>query len=84
MLFSPIRHTTTTYHIRILSDFFYVWLKSARWLISIQNSFQHPLTPKRNEIVAYSHGTGGFEKVCLQSDSLRSRSRCLFKKSTVS
>ena len=44
-----------------LSDFFYVWLK--RTLGSIYPElFSTPLTPKRNEIVAYSHGPGGFEE----------------------
>ena len=44
-----------------LSDFFYVWLK--RTLGDIHPElFSTPLTPKRNEIVAYSHGPGGFEE----------------------
>ena len=44
-----------------LSDFFYVWLK--RTLGNIHPElFSTPLTPKRNEIVAYSHGPGGFEE----------------------
>ena len=44
-----------------LSDFFYVWLK--RTLADVYPElFSTPLTPKRNEIVAYSHGTGGFEE----------------------
>ena len=44
-----------------LSDFFYVWLK--RTLGDLYPElFATPLTPKRNEIVAYSHGTGGFEE----------------------
>ena len=44
-----------------LSDFFYVWLK--RTLGDIYPElFSTPLTPKRNEIVAYSHGPGGFEE----------------------
>ena len=43
-----------------LSDFFYVWLK--RTLADVYPElFSTPLTPKRNEIVAYSHGAGGFE-----------------------
>ncbi len=42
-----------------LSDFFYVWLK--RTLGSVDpDLFSTPLTPKNNEIVAYSHGPGGF------------------------
>ena len=44
-----------------LSDFFYVWLK--RTLGDVHPElFATPLTPKRNEIVAYSHGPGGFEE----------------------
>ena len=44
-----------------LSDFFYVWLK--RMLADVYPElFSTPLTPKRNEIVAYSHGAGGFEE----------------------
>ena len=44
-----------------LSDFFYVWLK--RTVSELYPElFSTPLTPKRNEIVAYSHGTGGFEE----------------------
>ncbi len=44
-----------------LSDFFYVWLK--RTLGDVYPElFSTPLTPKRNEIVAYSHGLGGFEE----------------------
>ena len=44
-----------------LSDFFYVWLK--RILADVYpDLFSTPLTPKRNEIVAYSHGPGGFEE----------------------
>lgn len=44
-----------------LSDFFYVWLK--RTLGDVYPElFSTPLTPKRNEIVAYSHGPGGFEE----------------------
>jgi adenine-specific DNA methylase len=43
-----------------LSDFFYVWLK--RMLgDSYQDLFATPLTPKSEEIVAYSHHDGGFE-----------------------
>ena len=44
-----------------LSDFFYVWLK--RILGDFYpNLFATPLTPKSEEIVAYSHGKGGFEE----------------------
>ena len=44
-----------------LSDFFYVWLK--RTLGDVYPElFSTPLTPKKNEIVAYSHGAGGFEE----------------------
>ena len=44
-----------------LSDFFYVWLK--RTLGDLYpDLFSTPLTPKKNEIVAYSHGPGGFEE----------------------
>ncbi|MBW2084032.1 MAG: DUF1156 domain-containing protein, partial [Deltaproteobacteria bacterium] len=43
-----------------LSDFFYVWLK--RILADVYpDLFSTPLTPKKSEIVAYSHGEGGFE-----------------------
>ena len=44
-----------------LSDFFYVWLK--RTLGDIYPEyFSTPLTPKKNEIVAYSHGAGGLKE----------------------
>ena len=44
-----------------LSDFFYVWLN--RTLADVYPElFSTPLTPKRNEIVVYSHGPGGFEE----------------------
>ena len=44
-----------------LSDFFYVWLK--RILVDVYPElFSTPLTPKRNEVVAYSHGPGGFKE----------------------
>lgn len=44
-----------------LSDFFYVWLK--RTLGNLYPElFSTPLTPKKNEIVAYSHGPGGFDE----------------------
>lgn len=44
-----------------LSDFFYVWLK--RTLGDFYPElFSTPLTPKKNEIVAYSNGTGGFDE----------------------
>ena len=44
-----------------LSDFFYVWLK--RILADVYPElFSTPLTPKRNEIVVYSHGKGGYEE----------------------
>ena len=43
-----------------LSDFFYVWLK--RILGDLYPElFSTPLTPKKNEIVAYSNGPGGWE-----------------------
>ena len=61
MPFSPIHHITITYHIRISLTFFYVWLK--RTLGDVYPElFSTPLTPKGNEIVAYSHGIGGFEE----------------------
>jgi len=44
-----------------LSDFFYVWLKRVLGDI-YPDLFSTPLTPKRDEIVAYSHGPGGFEE----------------------
>ena len=44
-----------------LSDFFYVWLK--RTIGSqIPDMFSTPLTPKTSEIVAYSHGQGGYKQ----------------------
>lgn len=43
-----------------LSDFFYVWLKRTIG-DSYPDLFATPLTPKSEEIVAYSHGEGGFE-----------------------
>ena len=44
-----------------LSDFFYVWLK--RTIGSqIPDLFSTPLTPKTNEIVAYSNGPGGYKE----------------------
>ena len=44
-----------------LSDFFYVWLKRILGHL-YPEFFSTPLTPKRNEIVAYSRGAGGFEE----------------------
>jgi adenine-specific DNA methylase len=44
-----------------LSDFFYVWLKRAIGDL-YPDIFATPLTPKSEEIVAYSHGRGGFEE----------------------
>lgn len=43
-----------------LSDFFYVWLKRSLGA-TYQELFSTPLTPKKNEIVAYSNGPGGWE-----------------------
>lgn len=43
-----------------LSDFFYVWLKRTVGHL-FPDLFSTPLTPKSNEIVAYSNGEGGFE-----------------------
>jgi len=44
-----------------LSDFFYIWLK--RSLSNVYPElFSTPLTPKKNEIVAYSNGPGGWEQ----------------------
>ncbi|MGC8893119.1 MAG: DUF1156 domain-containing protein [Candidatus Saccharicenans sp.] len=43
-----------------LSDFFYVWLKRSLGDL-YPELFTTPLTPKRDEIVAYSHNKGGFE-----------------------
>jgi putative DNA methylase len=43
-----------------LSDYFYVWLKRAVGDL-YPDLFSTPLTPKRDEIVAYSNGPGGFE-----------------------
>jgi len=44
-----------------LSDFFYVWLKRTIGDLC-PDLFATPLTPKSEEIVAYSHGKGGFEE----------------------
>jgi len=44
-----------------LSDFFYVWLKRTIGDL-YPDLFATPLTPKSEEIVAYSHGRGGFEE----------------------
>lgn len=44
-----------------LSDFFYVWLKRTLGHL-YPELFSTPLTPKKNEIVAYSNGPGGFEE----------------------
>ena len=44
-----------------LSDYFYVWLKRALSNL-YPELFSTPLTPKKNEIVAYAHGGGGFEE----------------------
>ncbi len=43
-----------------LSDFFYVWLKRSIGDL-YPELFATPLTPKSNEIVAYSHQEGGYE-----------------------
>lgn len=43
-----------------LSDFFYVWLKRSVGDL-YPELFATPLTPKSQEIVAYSHNDGGFE-----------------------
>ncbi len=43
-----------------LSDFFYVWLKRLIGQM-YPELFVTPLSPKESEIVAYSHGEGGFE-----------------------
>ncbi len=43
-----------------LSDFFYVWLKRTVGHL-YPDLFSTPLTPKKNEIVAYSHKEGGLE-----------------------
>ena len=44
-----------------LSDFFYVWLKRTVGDL-YPELFATPLTPKSEEIVAYTHGEGGFEE----------------------
>ncbi|MFH0774786.1 MAG: DUF1156 domain-containing protein [bacterium] len=44
-----------------LSDFFYVWLKRTVGDL-YPELFSTPLTPKKNEIVAYSNGPGGWEE----------------------
>src|SRR3990172_2306348 len=43
-----------------LSDFFYVWLKRTIGDL-YRDLFATPLTPKSEEIVAYSHGEGKYE-----------------------
>ena len=43
-----------------LSDFFYVWLKKTVGA-KFPDLFSTPLTPKSDEIVAYSNGPGGYE-----------------------
>ncbi len=43
-----------------LSDFFYVWLKRSIGYL-YPDLFSTPLTPKANEIVAYSRGESGFD-----------------------
>jgi len=43
-----------------LSDFFYVWLKRSLGA-AYPELFSTPLTPRKNEIVAYSNGPGGWE-----------------------
>jgi len=43
-----------------LSDFFYVWLKRSLGHV-FPELFSTPLTPKKQEIVAYSNGPGGWE-----------------------
>ncbi len=43
-----------------LSDFFYVWLKRTVGDL-YPELFSTPLTPKKNEIVAYSNGPGGWK-----------------------
>lgn len=43
-----------------LSDFFYIWLKRSLGDI-YPDLFSTPLTPKKNEIVAYSQNEGGYE-----------------------
>lgn len=44
-----------------LSDFFYIWIKRALLKI-FPELFVTPLTPKKEEIVAYSHNPGGFDE----------------------
>jgi adenine-specific DNA methylase len=44
-----------------LSDFFYVWLKRTIGQL-YPELFATPLTPKGEEVVAYSYGKGGFEE----------------------
>ena len=43
-----------------LSDFFYVWMKRSVGA-KFPDLFSTPLTPKSDEIVAYSNGPGGYE-----------------------
>ena len=62
MPFSPIRHTTTTCLIRISPISSTFGSSECVGRSCIPELFSTPLTPKRNEIVAYSHGAGGFEE----------------------
>lgn len=54
-----------------LSDFFYVWLK--RSLGDIFPEIETPLTPKKEEIVAYTH-EGGMEEAKLRFEGLLTES----------
>ncbi|MFC1993473.1 DUF1156 domain-containing protein [Chloroflexota bacterium] len=44
-----------------ISDFFYVWLKRTAGTF-FPELFSTPLTPKKDEIVSYSHGPGGLQQ----------------------
>jgi len=56
-----------------LSDFFYVWLKRTVG-DAFPDLFSTPLTPKKNEIVAYSQGPGGFDEGKRQFEEMLKKS----------
>lgn len=56
-----------------LSDFFYVWLKRTIGDF-YPELFSTPLSPKKNEIVAYSNGPGGFEEGTALFETMLNRS----------
>ena len=56
-----------------LSDFFYIWLKRSLGDV-YPDLFSTPLTPKKNEIVAYSYGEGGYEEGKIFFESMLKKS----------